>query len=87
MICKAIFWVFIGLYVIAMMLWLAGTYGWAGTERDPLSGVFLVILGQPWTRWVDVLPEAWWPVCAAMAPAINAAIIHLICRVTSSRAA
>lgn len=83
MICKAIFWIFIGLYVVAILLWLAGTYGWAGTEKDPLSGVFLVILGQPWTRWVDILPEKLWPLGGALMPAINAAIIWLICRVLS----
>ena len=80
MICKAVFSIFLVLYIIAFMLWLMGTYGWFGTAKDPLSGVFLVILGQPWTRWVNLLPAAWWPVAAALMPGINAAIIYLVCR-------
>ncbi|HRX37654.1 MAG TPA: hypothetical protein P5337_14780 [Aestuariivirga sp.] len=81
MICRTIFWIFIGLYGIAILLWLVGTYGWFGAERDPLSGVFLVILGQPWARWVDILPERLWPLGGAAVPAINATIIYAVCRV------
>ena len=86
MICRTIFWIFIGLYGIAILLWLVGTFGWFGAERDPLSGVFLIILGQPWTRWVDILPERLWPIAAAAVPAINAAIIYAVCRVLRRRA-
>lgn len=28
----------------AVLLYLTGTYGWLGQERDPLSGVFLLPL-------------------------------------------
>jgi hypothetical protein len=74
-------YVFCSIYALALLLWLTGTLGWTGTENAPLSGVFLVILGQPWVRWVDsLLPEALWPAGAALAPAINALIIFAICR-------
>lgn len=78
--CKIIFYIFCILYAAAIFLWLVGRFGWFGAEQDPLSGVFLIILGQPWTRWVDKLPETLWPIASAFAPAINGVILFGICR-------
>jgi len=78
--CKIIFYAFCLLYAVAILLWLVGTFGWLGAEKDPLSGIFLIILGQPWTRWVNILPETLWPIGGAIAPAINGAILYAICR-------
>jgi hypothetical protein len=79
-VCKIILLGFCLLYALALLVWAMGTFGWFGTEKDPLSGVFLIILGQPWARWVDVLPEAIWPLGGILAPAINASILFAICR-------
>ena len=68
-------------YTIAVLVWLAGTFGWFGISQDPLSGVFLVLLGQPWTRFIDFLPQAAWPITTALAPALNAALIIIACKV------
>lgn len=67
------------LYALALAALLAGTVGWLA-DRDPLSAVFVVVLGQPWVRWMDRLPEALWPLAAALTPAINAAILFALCR-------
>ena len=85
--CRVIFFGFLLLYAIAMVLWLIGMFGWLGATKDPLSAVFLIILGQPWVRWVDTLPVALWPLGSAATPAINALILYLICRFTADKAA
>jgi hypothetical protein len=77
--CKIILIGFCILYALAMALWALGTFGWFGVEKDSLSGVFLIILGQPWVRWVDVLPETLWPAGGVLAPLINVAVIASIC--------
>jgi len=84
--CKIFLYTFCTLYAAAIFLWLVGTRGWFGVEKDPLSGVFLIILGQPWARWIgSVLPEGLWPVAGAVAPAINVAIILLVCQLLARR--
>jgi hypothetical protein len=71
---------FIGLYAIAFLLYLIGTFGWFGSEKDPLAGVFLVILGMPWTALVDCLRESLRTPPAFLTPAVNAALIYSVCR-------
>ena len=65
---RGVLWVFVGLYALALIVFLLGTYGIAGVARDSLSGVYLVLLGQPWARWIDHLQEGAWPAAAALAP-------------------
>lgn len=71
---KWVFWIFVGLYALAFLLFLVGTYGWFGQEKDPLSGVFLMPLGLPWNLLADRLFGAG-PATAILAPAINAGIL------------
>lgn len=68
------------LYVFALAIFLIGTFGLFGQDRDPLSGVFLIPLGLPWNRFIDVFPEALWPWFAAGAPAINLLILIVLHR-------
>ena len=82
MICLWFFRVFVAVYVVALVILLIGTYGWFGAARDPLSGVFLIILGQPWTNLAYYFPESVWPIVAALTPAGNAGLIYAICRWT-----
>ncbi|QYJ07979.1 hypothetical protein [Qipengyuania flava] len=74
---KWAFFVFVGLYAVALFLLAVGTFGWFGQERDPLSGVFLMPLGLPWTIIADRLGFGGW-LTAVLAPAINAAILYAI---------
>lgn len=67
-------------YLAALTLFAIGTLGLFGQERDPLAGVFLVPLGLPWNRMVDVFPEPLWPWLGAAAPLLNIAILAFICR-------
>ncbi|KHK93041.1 hypothetical protein [Novosphingobium malaysiense] len=70
---KWAFWTFMALYAGALFLFLVGTFGWFGEDRDPLSGVFLMPLGLPWNLLADRLGM---PGLAAglLAPMINAVI-------------
>lgn len=76
---KWVFFVFMGVYAVALALLAIGTFGWFAQERDPLSGIFLLPLGLPWILIGDRvgLGAAW---LAIVAPAINAAILFWIWR-------
>lgn len=72
---KWVFIVFVVLYAIALLLMAIGTFGWFGQEKDPLSGVFLMPLGLPWSLLADRLGIGG-IVLFLLAPAINAAILY-----------
>ena len=76
--------VFLVAYAGAMLLWLAGTFGWFGQEKDPLSAIFVVLLGWPWTKLIDILPEGLWPYAGAVAPGVNALILYNLKRFFAS---
>ena len=80
-ICGAAVLGFSLLWMAALAVLLVGTFGLFGQERDPLSGVYLVILGVPWTALIDLAPEPLWPWLSATVPALNLALLALICRV------
>jgi len=71
---------FFVLYALAAGLFVVGTFGLFGSPSGPLAGVFLVPLGFPWNRMLDVFPEPLWPTLAVLAPAVNLIILMLICR-------
>jgi hypothetical protein len=73
---------FAALYLLALAVFVVGTFGIFGAETDPLSGVFLIPLGLPWNRMIDGFPESFSPWLAAGAPAINLVVLGLLCRLT-----
>jgi hypothetical protein len=75
------------LYALALGLFLVGTYGLFGSPSGPLAGVFLMPLGLPWNRMLDVFPEPLWPMLATLAPALNLVFLVLVCRLVASRRA
>lgn len=79
-LCWVIPGVFATLFLLALTLFIVGTFGLFGAEKDPLSGVFLIPLGLPWNQIIDVFPERLWPWFAAAAPAVNLGILVLVCR-------
>ncbi len=68
---------------MALALLLIGTFGLFGQERDPLSGVFLIPLGVPWVLWLDGVSDGLKPLLAILAPALNLAILAVLCRTFS----
>lgn len=83
--CRMVTLAFGLFYVAALFVFLVGTFGWFGQERDPLSGVFLLPLGVPWVIFGDVVPEGGKAFFAAVAPALNLFLLSLICRYFRNR--
>lgn len=83
--CRIIIWIFSFLYAGAVVLLLIGTFGLFGNERDPLSAVFLLPIGLPWTLLVELAPEPAWPWLAALAPAVNLALLFALCKTLKAR--
>jgi hypothetical protein len=72
---KWAFWILATLYGLALLLFLVGNFGWLGQEKDPLSGVFLMPLGLPWSLIGDglgITPM----VIGLLSPAINLGILY-----------
>lgn len=71
---KYVFTAFCILYLLALFLFLVGTYGWFGQERDALSGIFLIPLGLPWNLVAGrtALNSVW---VGLLAPLLNGAIL------------
>lgn len=83
-ICRIATLIFLAAYVIALALMGIGTFGLFGQEKDPLSGVFVVLLGLPWNRIMDSVSEAALPWIAIAAPAVNLLILMALCRIFRS---
>lgn len=71
---RLVFFIFTGLYVVALLLLAIGTFGWFGQEQDPLSAAFLLPLGLPWNILADKLGLAG-VASLLIAPALNAGIL------------
>jgi hypothetical protein len=83
--CRLIVIAFALLYVLALGLFVVGTFGLFGSPSGPLAGVFLMPLGLPWNQMLDVFPEPLGPMLVILAPALNLVILVLICRWGASK--
>jgi hypothetical protein len=68
-------------YALALAVGLIGTFGWLGQARDPLSWVFVILLGQPWVAWIGDLPDPVRMWVAALAPLLNLFLLAVVCGV------
>jgi len=66
-------------YMVALILFIVGTFGLFGQPSDPVSGIFLIPLGLPWNLVVDLMPEPMWPWLTAAAPILNILILRWLC--------
>jgi len=78
--CRVVVIAFAVLYAAALLLFLIGTYGWFGSPRGPLAGIFLIPLGLPWNWLLGGLPPAIVPAAAVAAPALNLLLLWGLCR-------
>ena len=83
--CRLIVIGFAILYLLAIGLFIVGTFGLFGSPSGPLAGVFLMPLGLPWNQMLNVFPEPLWPMLAILAPVLNLVILVLICRWRTSK--
>ena len=51
--CNWIKWIFAGAYVIALLLFALRALDLIAPERDYISGGFLLVLGLPWTLFLE----------------------------------
>jgi hypothetical protein len=86
-LCRLVIVGFAVLTGCALSLFAIGTLGLFGSERDPLSGVFLLPLGLPWNRLFDGAPDGLRPWLAAAAPLLNLLILWAGCRALHRRQA
>ena len=85
--CRLIVIGFAILYLLAIGLFIVGTFGLFGSPSGPLAGIYLVPLGLPWNQMLFVFPEPLWPWLGARAPALNLLIFVFICHWIASRQA
>lgn len=80
LICTIVIALFAVAYLIAVALFIIGTYGLFGSPSGPLAGIFLIPLGVPWIFLLDGVSENLKPWLGILAPGINLALLWLICR-------
>ena len=79
-LCRVVTGGFGILYVLALLVFLISVLGLFGQERDPMSAVFLVMLGQPWIGFAEGLPETGRIAALILSPAITLAILWAVSR-------
>ena len=67
-------------YAISLALFFIGLFGLFGQPKDPLSGIFVLVLGLPWVRLLDGTPETIRPWVGLLMPAVNLALLYITCR-------
>ena len=78
--CRVLLYALSGLYLLALALFVIGTFGLFGSDSGPLAGVFLMPLGLPWNMMLDIFPEAALLWLAATSPLANLFLVWGACR-------
>jgi hypothetical protein len=77
--CKIFLLIFALLYAGALLLFLIGTFGWFGQDRDQLAGLFLIPLGLPWNLFLDTVPDPFRAWATAAAPLVTILLLGVTC--------
>lgn len=78
-LCRLVVRSFAALYLLALALVGISLVDPFGVVPRPLAGVFVLVLGLPWTLSAAWFPEDLQPLAAALAPAINWIILGFLC--------
>ena len=85
-ICRIFTIVFIILAAGSVLLIPASDAGFLGLEPGPLSAVFAIFLGLPWSLMLGDFSTAdgvvWNLLLTTLGPALNVVILILLCRLT-----
>jgi hypothetical protein len=84
MLCRIVVIGFAVLWALSVAILAVGTFGWFGQERDPLSGIYVVLLGSPWVQLIGSAGVAS-PLVGIFAPGVNLLCLVLVCRMFGSR--
>ncbi len=74
-IITGIGWVYAALCVAAVAVFLAGYWGIAGSEADPVAAIYAFLLALPWVLVLTQLPDV--PVWLSIAGPIAAMALNL----------
>lgn len=85
-LCRLFVFAFLVAYLLALALLAVGHFGLFGQEKDPLSAVFVILLGQPWIQLVDYLPESLRMGAAVLSPVLTICLLFALCRWIGRRA-
>jgi hypothetical protein len=78
-LCRMVVRAFAVLYLAALAFAGISALGWFGFAPAPLAGVFLVVIGLPWTLAAAWFPDAFQPLVAAAAPLVTLALLWAYC--------
>ena len=67
------------LYLAVLALQGISALGWFGFAPKPLAGVFLVVIGLPWTLAAAWFPDSVQPLVAALAPLATLVLLWTYC--------
>lgn len=78
--CRAAILLLVVLYAIALVVMLIGAYGVTGEPPDGLAGIYVILLGLPWSLLVGPLPEGARPWVSVLLPLLNLGGLVFLCR-------
>ncbi len=84
-ICRVLIFVYLLMYLATLATAFIGARGVFGFQPEAFSGIYLVLLGMPWTLVLAFLEGDGFPVFlarifVAAAPLLNVWIAYLLCR-------
>jgi len=77
--CKLLIGLFAVLYGLALTILAIGMFGLFGQPFEPLAGIYVILMGMPWSMAVFPAPEPLIPWLAALTPMVNLALIVWLC--------
>lgn len=78
-LCRMVVRAFGLLYLATLAYAAVSATGWFDFAPAPLAGVFLVVIGLPWTLAAAWFPDQWQPFVAAAAPLMTLILLWAYC--------
>lgn len=78
-LCRMVVRAFGLLYLAALAFTGISALGWFDFAPAPLAGVFLVVVGLPWTLAAAWFPDPLQPLVAALAPLVTLGLLWTYC--------
>lgn len=78
-LCRMMVRAFALLYLAALAFTGISALGWFDFARPALAGVFLVVIGLPWTLAAAWFPDPLQPLVAALAPLVTLVLLWTWC--------
>ena len=78
-LCRMVVRAFGLLYLSALAFTGINALGWFGFAPAPLAGVFLVVIGLPWTLAAAWFPDQLQPLVAVLAPLVTLVLMWTYC--------